>query len=1837
MQNFTSYPTKAEFYKIKMIESFRKCILSILVLGISFNVSIAQQSDGAFKANYLKAAKAKAEQALNEQRVAQKKQAMLNADQSKGSFQKALTDQSDLPAVNQQLASQKQVIGTKMKMSGSMTLGKTFTPNNPAATATFTGSLGVGDCIEPLRLFRNGVQAVCGSAKAFPGTAGGPSHYYDTYSVTNTTGASACITVTLTTTDLVNANIMAVSYLGSFNPANLGTNYLGDAGLSTGTPATAPLIHSYDLANGATAVIVVNSANPTTAGAGGTASNYTLTVDGLASSCAPPSLPNVTGNLTVCAGGSTTLSVACGSASLNSATAWKWYSGSCGGTLVGTGPSITVSPAVNTTYYVRGEGGCVGVAGPCTAVNVVVQSASTAAVLSQVQIPGPPVNLIDEGFNVSSPYPASALPAGWSAAFLSQPPGLITVWYQGVAGVFTAFEGANYIAANYNHAGAALGTLSSWMFPPAVVLKNGDKFSFYTRHDPGNARPDRLQVRMNTTNNGTNVGATATSVGDFTNLLLDINPTYQTTGYPTVWTQYTITLSGLPAAGFAGRLAFRYFCENSGGVGVGINSDYIGIDKAVYTTYPTLNPTTCTGSTANLKVDITGGPGLYNLVLNANPPGGPGGNFNVNNYTSGANIPVTPPVTTTYSIVSVTSAAGCVGTGNSGTPTVVVLPATITGIQIQDNPTGPLCAGDPKLLTVVGAGGPATFTNSNPITITDNAITTNPLVVSGLATSGVTVQSVNINSFSHTWSGDVNMVLQHPNGTTNVILKGNSVNDPFITASGVNLVFSDAAAGSLPLTSPMASGTYLPTNRNGATFAFLPPGPTVTGPTFPASPTLSTFTGDMNGTWKLFVEDRVGGDVGSIAGGYSITFFSPPAPPPLGWTFLWGPSAPPLSSTSGNPVAASPMVTTLVTVLGTAPGGCQTSAQILITVLPLPAVTTQPSPTTICANGNASFSITATGAGITYQWQVSTDNGATYNNIANGALYGGVTTPTMTITGATFAMNGWRYRCVVSGTCPPAANSNGAILTVNPLPAVTISPAGPVVCGGLPGINGTALTASGATSYVWSPVTGLYIDAQATIAYTGQNLATVYAAPVQQNIVYTVTGTNGATGCVNTATITVVYTPSAPTVAPNPGNMCLGDAAIQLCVTSSLAPQPFTSTYSSGPISVICPDNTPSGSTSTINVPLPSTASITNMRVTWTMPHTWDGDMVFALKAPNGQILNLDYYLSNTGGTGPTTGFTNTTVSSSGSNALSTGTNPYTGTFKADALNAGIGGTGGPTGYTPTVTTWAPLYTIPNGNWVLAMKDGFGGDQGTLTSWSLSFDYLYGPPAAGIWSPATGLYSDAAATIAYVAGTPATCVYARPLPSGTYPYTVTVQSVGPDAFPIFTNPAPITINDNAITTNNLVVAGLPTTGVSVQSVKINGFSHTWSGDVNMVLQSPTATNVIIKGNSVADPLITASNVNLTFDDGAAGSLPLTSPMASGTYLPTNRNGATFAFLPPGPTVTGPTFPASPTLSTFTGNMNGTWKLYVEDRVGGDVGSISGGYSIIFKYAQPGCTSPPATVTVNVWDSVKITVQPVNAVVCTNKTTSFTVSAVGTSLTYQWQVSADGGNTWTNISNGAPYSGATTATLTITSPSVTLNGNLYRVVVSGASPCGPKTSFQRVLTVNPLPTVVINASPYKNLLPGMLTTISSTSSPAAATYIWVRNNATVVGATASSYVVDIDHLGDYFLIVTDVNGCTNKSNTITVGDSTSGRVFISPNPTPGRFLVRYNPTHNNVKPRGINIYDALGKRILTQSYTLGAPFAPMVVDLSNHGTGVYWVEVVDIDGNRLAMGRVEVLR
>jgi Leucine-rich repeat (LRR) protein len=187
-------------------------------------------------------------------------------------------------------------------------------------------------------------------------------------------------------------------------------------------------------------------------------------------------------------------------------------------------------------------------------------------------------------------------------------------WFQGNSQVFTAHAGAAnaYIAANFNNT-SGTGTISNWMLTPVLTLANGNTFSFWTRTPAGSTWPDRLELRLSTAGASTNVGSTATSVGDFSTLLLSVNSSLVQGGYPETWTRYSVTLAGVPG-GATGRFAFRYYVTNGGPNGA--NSNYIGIDTLEYT-----------GSLANFSCsNVTQIPQneCQALVALYNSTGGPG-------------------------------------------------------------------------------------------------------------------------------------------------------------------------------------------------------------------------------------------------------------------------------------------------------------------------------------------------------------------------------------------------------------------------------------------------------------------------------------------------------------------------------------------------------------------------------------------------------------------------------------------------------------------------------------------------------------------------------------------------------------------------------------------------------------------------------------------------------------------------------------------------------------------------------------------------------------------------------------------------------------------------------------------------------------------------------------------------------------------------------------------------------------------------------------------------------------------------------------------------------------
>lgn len=99
-----------------------------------------------------------------------------------------------------------------------------------------------------------------------------------------------------------------------------------------------------------------------------------------------------------------------------------------------------------------------------------------------------------------------------------------------------------------------------------------------------------------------------------------------------------------------------------------------------------------------------------------------------------------------------------------------------------------------------------------------------------------------------------------------------------------------------------------------------------------------------------------------------------------------------------------------------------------------PSIIQQPvTPGTITAGaGIAVFEVLASGNGLNYQWQ---EYIVSWENISDGGIYEGTLTSSLSITDPPYEMNGYAYRCIVSGFCEPAVVTDGtAILNLNPPP-----------------------------------------------------------------------------------------------------------------------------------------------------------------------------------------------------------------------------------------------------------------------------------------------------------------------------------------------------------------------------------------------------------------------------------------------------------------------------------------------------------------------------------------------------------------------------------------------------------------------------------------------------------------------------------------------------------------------------------------------------------------------------------------------------------------------------------
>ena len=196
-------------------------------------------------------------------------------------------------------------------------------------------------------------------------------------------------------------------------------------------------------------------------------------------------------------------------------------------------------------------------------------------------------------------------------------------------------------------------------------------------------------------------------------------------------------------------------------------------------------------------------------------------------------------------------------------------------------------------------------------------------------------------------------------------------------------------------------------------------------------------------------------------------------------------------------------------------GSCNGTAQSLsVTTSAVPVITGQPAnASTTEGTGTPTFIVTATGTGLTYQWQ---EYISSWLDISNGGVYTGATSASLVITNPPIGMNGYKYRCIVTGMCAPVATSDGnATLTVNTAMTGIVSTATGGVWGtGSTWVGGVAPTATDNVIIATTGANSVLGNGGGT-TYTCKGLTINSGATLTMYRPFTVTTTTSISGTIN--------------------------------------------------------------------------------------------------------------------------------------------------------------------------------------------------------------------------------------------------------------------------------------------------------------------------------------------------------------------------------------------------------------------------------------------------------------------------------------------------------------------------------------------------------------------------------------------------------------------------------------------------------------------------------------------------------------------------------------------------
>jgi large repetitive protein len=243
----------------------------------------------------------------------------------------------------------------------------------------------------------------------------------------------------------------------------------------------------------------------------------------------------------------------------------------------------------------------------------------------------------------------------------------------------------------------------------------------------------------------------------------------------------------------------------------------------------------------------------------------------------------------------------------------------------------------------------------------------------------------------------------------------------------------------------------------------------------------------------------------------------------------------------------------------------------------------------------------------------------------------------------------------------------------------------------------------------------------------------------------------------------------------------------------------------------------------------------------------------------------------------------------------------------------------------------------------------------------------------------------------------------------------------------------------------------------------------------------------------------------------------------------------------------------------------------------------------------------------------VVTQPVSQTVCENASTSFTVTVTPSAgFTYQWKV-LNAAGIWTDVTNNANYSGATTATLTINSTPLSFDNNQYYCLVTSAActivsnavqldvvaaPVAPTFTLTQPTCTSPVGILVIT-----NITAGITYSVNGNFGTAFTgltpnTYTVTATNAAGCVTSASATINAAPSAPSVPTFTVTQPTCTTSTGTVTITNPVAG-VTYSIGATTGT-------TFTGLAPNTYTVTATAGGCTSTASVTINAaPAAPAV--------------------------------